>query len=258
MQALVSALALVVALAAPLAALAAPAPTPTPFPLGTLVPLGSTPPPSVLPEIGRVRSTTPACSAMRELVIPSFAAAREADVVFAQTSRRLPQYTDLVNDKMAEGTAYRDAVLARLDTDATALLQKAQVLSRALGDPRLSTESKDPQVEAEREQLEQLYETQMARATLLSQFVLREQVKYAKSGGVGDNSALSGRNLDMRPTPTPIPGQTAPPGMPVLTGISMSDKNAINDWSTGISMAVRSSENKAAKTFLLIAQKCRG
>ena len=257
MQALVPALALIVALGAPIVVLAAPTPAPTPFPMGTLEPFGATPPPSVLPPIGRVRAATPACTAMRDLVIPSFAAALKSDQVFAQTSKRLPQYTDFANDKMAEGTAYRESVLAKLDMDASALLKNAQSIEHALHDPRLAEDSKDPQIQAERQQLERLYEYQQARASLLAQFVIREQVKYGQSG-IGDNSGLSTQHLDMSATPTPMPGLTAPPGMPLMTGVAMSDRNAVNEWSAGITAEIRQNENQAAKTFLPIAQKCRG
>ncbi|MBV8750453.1 MAG: hypothetical protein JO103_12160, partial [Candidatus Eremiobacteraeota bacterium] len=86
MQALVPAVALAVALAAPgTAVVVLAAPTPTPFPLGTLQPFGATPPPTALPPIGRVRAATPACTAMRDLVIPSFATALKSDAVFAQS-----------------------------------------------------------------------------------------------------------------------------------------------------------------------------
>ncbi|MBV9409392.1 MAG: hypothetical protein JO164_11260, partial [Candidatus Eremiobacteraeota bacterium] len=87
-----AAIALVVALAA--------APVPTPFPLGTLVPFGSpnASTPAPLPEIGRVRSTSPACTVMRDLIMPSVNAALRADARFAETRKRLPNYAVLIDD----------------------------------------------------------------------------------------------------------------------------------------------------------------
>ena len=116
MQALLPALALVVALAAPGATtVALAASTPTPFPFGTLQPFGTTtPPPTTLPPIGRVRAATTACTAMRDLVIPSFATALKSDAVFAQSSKRLPQYIDFANDKSGYQIICQEVLLEML------------------------------------------------------------------------------------------------------------------------------------------------
>ena len=251
------------AITAALAVAFATAPTPqsTPFPLGTLQPFGAeTPAPSSnLPEIGRVRAATPACAVMRDLVIPSFAAARRADVRFAQTRVRLPQYIEFVDDSEHSTDVFRESALSKLDQDATAILNETLVLNKALGDPRLKDTS-DPQVAAQKAQLQQLYNTQQARANQLQEFVMRQRNAIAKNG-MEDSGAFRGKQA----TPTPIrqqdaptPTLTAPPGMPLLNGkIAMADKNSINEWSGSMSAAIRSSENMAARTFLPIAQSCR-
>jgi hypothetical protein len=241
-----------------------PAPTPTPFALGTLQPFGTeTPAPApsaALPEIGRVRAATPSCAAMRDLIIPSFAAARRADARFTQTRARLPQYVDYVDDPVHRADVFRESALARLDQDSTAILNETLVINKALGDPRFKDPT-DPVVAAEKAQLEQLYSTQQARANQLQEFVMRQRAAIAKNG-IDDNSAFtSNRKLqgaNVSPPPAPIANFTAPPGMPVLGGrIAMADKAVINDWSGSMAAAVRASENQAARTFLPIAHSCR-
>ena len=252
MQVLISSLALVVALAA--------TPAPNPFTLETPNPVVS---PVPLPAIGRVRSATPPCAAMRDLVIPSFAAALRTDKIFAEARSALPRYIDQVDNDVSQNPGFREMLLTRLDKQVTDMKQSLLVLNRALGDPRLSAKITDPQVQAERAQLQQLYDTQEARANTLSEFVIRQQVAIAKAGGIDDNSALSGKGkngvgaVDMRPTPTPLPGQTASPNMPLLNGITMSDKNTINDWTRVMATDVKKSEEQAAKTFYPIAKGCR-
>lgn len=227
---------------------AAPAPSPEPS--------------SVLPEIGRTRANTPACAAMRDLVIPSFAAAQRADARFVETRKTLPSYADIRADR-DEGTKYgvqREAGLARLGSDAARLEQEAQSIKKALDDPRLAKTSTDPQVVAERQQLEQLYAVQRARADALNEFVLREQVAIAPHT-IGSNRGIAAKmKLDpVEPTPAiAAPGSTAPPGMPLLTGIDQQeDKRRMEQWTNGIALLVRKSEAEAAVTFLPIAQSCR-
>jgi hypothetical protein len=239
-----------------------PTPKPTPFPLGTLQPFGTqTPAPApgpTLPEIGRVRAARPACVAMRDLIIPSFAAALRADARFAQTRARLPQYIDFADDPEHSTDVFRESALSKLDQDATAILNETLVLNRALGDPRFKDPS-DPQIIAEKAQLQQLYNTQQARANQLQEFVMRQRNVIAKNG-MEDSNAFKGRNpvpASLR-TDAPTPALTAPPGMPILNGrIALADKATINDWSGSMAAAVRASENQAAKTFLPIANSCR-
>lgn len=244
-----------VALAIVLAAAAAPAaPAPTPFPIGTLQPFGpGTPAPfaSPLPEIGRVRSTTPACAVVRDLIIPSIEAGRRADTRFAQTRTRLPEYVDIVDDPGHADDIYRRSALAKLDNDASALLEEALVLNKALGDPRL-TKATDPQVLAERAALQKLYDTHKTRAFMLWEFVMRQRNQMATSG-MG-SSPFSVED----PTPKPDPALTAPPGMPVLNGqMSLADKRAMNEWTSNVSSYVHAGELASVKVLVPIAQSCR-
>src|ERR1700681_2652383 len=138
MELLASSVALAVALAAPLirplrallcvlvafATVAAAAPPPSPVPGAT-----EAPPTVQLPEIGRIRATAPACAAMRDLVVPSFAAVQRADARFAETRKRLPQYVDILDDKENRNGVFRQSALAKLDADATALLNEALILN---------------------------------------------------------------------------------------------------------------------------------
>jgi hypothetical protein len=245
------------------AAQPAPKPSATPFVLGTLEPFGATAAPfaTSLPEIGRTRSITPACAAMRDLIIPSFQAALRADQRFAETRKRLPTYVDYSTDPSHRDDAFGQMVLHKLDADVSALLQESLVLNKALGDPRLSADNKDPQVVAERRAMQQLYDSQQTRANLLSEFVIRERAASARQG-IDDGGAFQSRlttnvNSPVLRSPAPLPALTAPPGMPLRSGIPMADKNAVTDWSTSIAVYVRKNENDAARTFYRIAQGCR-
>jgi hypothetical protein len=250
-HALVPSLALVVALAA--------SPTPTPFPLGTLVPFGSPNSPTLppLPEIGRVRAATPACSAMRDLVIPSFAAARRSDVRFEETRKRLPNYAELVSDPLHRADIYRESALARIDGDATALLNESLIIAKALGDPRFANKD-DADVVAEKRALQALYDAVQSRANTLTEFVMRQRLAIAKSGiDTSTNDFRMSRTPQAPATDQPLPVLTAPPGMPLLQGTMLGDKATMNKWSGDMSAVVRYYENQSAKTFLPIAQKCR-
>jgi hypothetical protein len=259
--ALIAAGSLVASFAAVTVAVAAAAsPTPSPFPIGTFDPHPSQTAAPEFPNIGRVRTLTPACASMRDLVIPSFAAARRADARFVETRKRLPMYAELVDDPEHRTDVLRESALSRLDSDATALLKEALVINRALGDPRLSKTSNDPAVLAERAELERVYNAQSARANLLEEFVIRQRSAIAKNG-LGDNSAFASRlSHDNAPSisapEAPDPTHTAPPNMPKLNGNSLSDKQNVDDWARDISSGIRESENRAAKTFLPIARGC--
>ena len=258
MQLFAASIALMMALVATPAPDRAPVTNPTPFPIGSLEPFGSTPAPLTnLPNIGHVRSTTAACAAMRDLIIPSFTAARKADVRFAQTQVRLPQYADLVDDELKREPIYRETALARLDADAMELLDQSLVLNRALGDPRLSPKSTDPDVVAEREALQRLYDAQKNRADLLNEFVMRERAAIAMTGIDTSTKDFAKTPTQQTAPPIPIPNLTAPPGMPLFTGSDLGDKNNVREWGNNMTAHVRYNENLAAKTFLPIAQRCR-
>ena len=241
----------------------APKPAATPFVIGTFGPMTAPEPPasSPLPEIGRTRGVNRACAAMRDIIIPSFAAAVRADTRFAETRKRLPNYTDIANDPVHKDDAFQQMMLEKLGADASTLLQEALILNKALGDPRIAADVNDPQVMAERRSLQQLYEAQKVRANLLNEFVMRERAATAKQG-IDDDSAFRARNTTnfsggVSPPPLTIAELKAPPGMPMRSRIPMADKNSVQDWGTSLATYVRKNENEAAKTFYSIAKTCK-
>jgi hypothetical protein len=230
-----------------------------------------TPSPVTLPEIGRTRSASPSCAAMRDLIIPAFAAARRADMRFEGTRKQLSQYavvsadsaTRIGNRTVENSNVFRESALARIGSDAANLLQESQTIKMLLDDPRLAPTSQDAQVQAERANLERIYDVQQARAVLLNQFAQRESMAMGRQGvGMGDNSGigtkLGNAGSDLEPPPagasTPVP--SAAPGMPQLTGFDLEDRRRMGEWGARMALAVRASENEAAKTFLSIAQNC--
>ena len=213
---------------------------------------------SDIPEIGRVRAISPACGAMRDLVIPSFKAAKEADGHFENVSKNLPEYVRAIADDSKynpEPPSIREFRLAKLAMDNTKMLQNAKVIADALGDRRLANTS-DPAVIAERQQLQTLYDFQITRASELNQFVMREENTVALAGVGGDGGAFRGR---MQPQATPEPRETSTPlGMPKLNGrIGFADAASIRDWTGQITAAVKGNEEAAARTFFSIAKSCQ-
>jgi hypothetical protein len=215
---------------------------------------------SDIPEIGRVRAISPACGAMRDLVIPSFKAAKEADGRFENVSKNLPEYVRAIADDSKynpEPAAVREFRLAKLAMDNTKMLQNAKVIADALGDRRLAGTS-DPAVIAERQQLQSLYDYQITRASELNQFVMREENTVALLGVGGDGGAFRGRNGNQAQA-TPEPRQTSTPmGMPKLNGrIGFADAASIRDWTGQITAAVKGNEEVAARAFFSIAKSCQ-
>ena len=215
---------------------------------------------SDIPEIGRVRAISPACGAMRDLVIPSFKAAKEADGHFENVSKNLPEYVRAIADDSKynpEPPALREFRLAKIAMDNTKMLQNAKVIADALGDRRLAGTS-DTAVIAERQQLQSLYDYQITRASELNQFVMREENRVALLGVGGDGGAFRGRNGNQAQA-TPEPRQTStPPGMPKLDGRNgFADAASIRDWTGQISAAVKGNEEAAARTFFFISKSCQ-
>jgi hypothetical protein len=260
------------ALAVLFALAASPAPAPEPPPsAGAEPPAVAAPSGAPLPEIGRTRANSPACAAMRDLVVPAFAAARRADMRFEETRKRLVRYATFRSDNgthigarhdVDDGAVFREAELARLDTDVSRLLQEAQTIKKLIADPRLAPDSKDPLVQAERTQLAHVYDQQQTRAALLAEFVQRESMSANKNlVGMGNDLGIAPRDgkLPKDPDPPPASGPpppTAAPGMPSLTGFDVADRSRLGEWGDRAALAVRASENQAAKTFLGIAKAC--
>jgi hypothetical protein len=258
------------ALAVLFALAASPAPAPLPSaeaePPAVAAPSGAP-----LPEIGRTRATSPACAAMRDIVVPAFAAARRADARFEETRKRLVRYATFASDNgthigarrdVDDGAVFRESELARLDTDVSRLLQEAQTIKKLIADPRLAPDSKDPLVQAERTQLARVYDQQQTRAALLAEFVQRESMSAGKNlVGMGNDRGIATRSAKLPKDPDPPPASgppppTAAPGMPSLTGFDVADRSRLGEWGDRAALAVRASENQAAKAFLGIAKAC--
>jgi hypothetical protein len=222
---------------------------------------------ATLPEIGRIRATSAGCAAMRDLVIPAFAAARRADMRFAETQKRLPSYGVIVADPSNRSGIVRESALHRLSMDAASLLQESQQIAKALGDPRLASTVTDPAVVAERARLQELYTAQQTRAAILSEFTMRESMALARANvGMEGNGAFAGRGKtgiapaaqSVDANPAPLPATSAQPGMPLLNAEFPSLNRAqLSDWGNAAAKIVRDAENDAAKTFLPLANGCR-
>jgi hypothetical protein len=225
------------------------------------------PAPSDLPEIGHTKSTTPACAVMRDLVIPSFAAARRADARFAVTQTRLPRYAearaDVKNDRNTAGTdnqiveGLQESLLSQIDQDAANMLGYAAFIGKALGDPRLAADSKDPDVQEERAQLQALYAVQQSRAAALAELAARDRVKLTTSqmGAARIKGKMAEATVSDAASPQPF--ETAAPAMPNFSGNSFADKQRMSAWTRDMAKAVADAENRAAKSFLPLAQRCR-
>jgi hypothetical protein len=236
-----------------------------------VAPEPSASPAAQLPEIGRVRATSAACAAMRDLVIPAFAAARRADARFAETQKRLPKYGEIAGDPGNRTSVVRESELSKLSIDAANLLQESQRIAQLLADPRLANDVGDPSVAAERAQLQEVYAAQQTRAAILSEFVQRESTSLSRANvGMEDGHALDkkgGKKGGEAPVKdpqetiprTPLPAYTKQPnGMPLLNSeFPQMNKATLGDWGSSAAKLVRDKENAAAKTFLPLAQGCR-
>ena len=101
---------------------------------------------SPLPEIGRVRSTAPACAAMRDLDPPVVRGGAARGRAFRGDARAVAAVRrDRGRARSTRTTCSASPRSAKLDADATALLNETLVLDKALGDPRFKNTS-DPQV----------------------------------------------------------------------------------------------------------------
>jgi hypothetical protein len=248
-------------------ALAAPSPSPAPSA-------------SAIPEIGRVRSLTPPCTAMRDLVFPSFAAAEKANRVFVEGAPAYAKYAEIAGNFLTDsrldarfGKAHQPAnqdgaalnernfYLARMSKDLATILQQTLAIAKALGDPRLSEKAAaaDPVVAAERRELQRLYGVQSARASVLNEFLIRQGVKIAREDD-GDAAGLSGAAGAPQPeaTPTPFSSDRVPFGQPPTLGNDgAADANAIRTWTTGMANAARAVSSDMARDLLPIAQDCQ-
>jgi hypothetical protein len=227
------------------------------------------------PEIGRVRAHAAACVASRDIVAPAFKAARDADTIFAAAA---PTYGDYAAAKANSRTLPTNVVQAsgkkmaskltppdpwsattqmyaqKLDQAIAGLQRNLLTINKALGDPRIAETITDPDVQAQRTQLLNLYNAQAARLVTLVQFSQRESLSIAFDH-MDDSSALTGK---ISVPDAPEDGSQIPVfGQPQLNGLAGNDKSAMKDWTDGIASAIHRQENLAAKTFFDIASACK-
>jgi hypothetical protein len=218
--------------------------------------------PADLPEIGRVRSLTPACAAMRELVIPAFAASMGVSKKFDETAPYFSRYVETIEEEK-DNTAVRDMLLSRMGQSVSLMMRDTQKIAKALGDPRLSATSKDPAIVEERKQLNLLYDVQMDRANILNEYLIRQNAGIARTE-FQDNSAFAStrspggtQDLTPQPTATPIEYDRRRFGQPVLDGKNgFADKHVMTDWTNDLGAQAKLASNIAAKALLPIAKGC--
>jgi len=242
-----------------------------------------TPAPAVAPldltEIGRTKASIPACSALRSLIAPSFDAAVRADKEFGEAAGNFAQYavarvdaTTLptnvtkANDKQMptklvtpdQETARPESLLARLDTELSRMQKDILKIGGALGDPRLAEERTDPVIVTERQQLQNLYEVELARINSMTMFLQKESLRLTKQRFAEDQCHVEGPNCDVHATPPASPSVTGQPfDQPSLTFNAMNDKQSIANWTGGLAAQTRAIENNAARTFLAVGESCR-
>jgi len=211
-----------------------------------------------LPEIGRVKAVSPACAIMHDLIIPAFAAVRRADDHFALASKAVPAYfgalndTDVGDDPTDNARFGSDSgrQLAHVDQALSGMLREAQLVDSALKDPRFAASSDDPKIAAEQTELQNVLNAQLARASILSEFAMRQNMTQLKRGlaPVGGRARPSVQSAP-RP-PTPIVGQ------PDINGLS-NDATASKDWVKTIDSVVHYREYNAANAFIDLAKDCQ-
>jgi hypothetical protein len=227
--------------------------------------------PAQLPEIGRVRVNSPACAAMHDLVIPSFAA-------FLRTNQRFTEYADALakgaESSAPEHPAYfsqnRDQRSAdvvpvmhasRAGQSLSLMFRELKRVSDALGDPRLARDSADPAVQTERAALTMMYEAQMQRLAILSEKAIRGNAAAGKNDlDLQDNGAFANANAPsadsvakpFEPDRVVAPGESlyrAPIGF-----IAKADAKA---WSAGLATQIAQRMNDGSRMLLPIAGGCR-
>jgi hypothetical protein len=239
-------------------------PTPTPSPVVTTTLQNAAVPD--ISEIGRTRATTPSCGILRDLLVPSLAAAKRMDDRFALLSSAGPAYAKAFNDRdIAEKDLSVEAKfgddaprqLAQMGQTLSALQQQAKVIITALGDSRFAANADDPTVAAEQQQLRALLDAQAMRASALNEFVTRHNLTEMRQLPFSNGLGLGGRHAvvptkasDPRP-PTPLEG------LPDLNGDPRNDALAMYNWYRSLNVTVHATEYAAANRFLEIAKNCK-
>ncbi len=237
-------IAVVVALVLAQIATSSPIPAPSPAPSGEA-------------EIGRVRTVAPSCVAMRDLVIPSFAQMLKTDASFAQATPWLAGYAENI---AKDGDPHlAQMYLSRMGQTVATMLQSLQPVAKALGDPKLKGEPGGA-VDDEHKALQQLYDVELARLTVLNEYYLRQSTSAARAELQADDGAFA-RSVHHgsapEPTPTPFTSDRTLFGQPNLDpNVPFVARNEMNAWSGGMTTQVRASQAEAARVFFPIAESC--
>jgi hypothetical protein len=240
-------------------------PTPPPVPVSPLTLLNVAVP--ELPEIGRVRATTPSCAILHDLLIPSFLAAKRADDRFATISTAGPAYAggasrDVGEENLSFESRYGSdeaRQLSHMDQALSVMLRERKNIETALSDPRFAANADDPKVAEEQKQLRTLLDAQGQRASLLNEFVTRENMFAAKQDVVGGNGlGVGGRRGQALSAPAPTRATPAPEGMPDLhKQIPENDALQMITWYRSLNLGVHAAEFTAATSFLNQAKECK-
>lgn len=232
---------------------------------------------------------------MRDLVLPSYAAIRDADARFRTMTVSLASLAEnsvsggpsrfvssrerATNDPIQE----RDAFIA--GQQLATMMQDLVRVSDALGDPRLSTDSPDTDLQTERTELTRMYEIEAARANLLFEFLMRRSTNVSHreatalvaltsaptAGQSGLSNPRSEAASDMPTLADPDGGPAAgserrtstlasiesrPIGFPQISSIGFVAKRQMTEWANDIAAHVASTTNVAVRALVPIANGC--
>jgi hypothetical protein len=222
---------------------------------------------TTLPEIGRVRATSAACAVLRDVAIPAVAASQRADARFGEMqTTMLPNFASVRSEYFSQRAPVKsdgiffEAQFAHLSDNLTGQLQQLETMRKLLDDPRLA-HATDPAIVAQRTTLEAVYAAQQERVRVLFAF-LQRQAKTMQRNMVGweDPDAIAKMNMPRNPDQAwerrdPY-NHYIPPGMPVLTGFVLEDKERLNRWTTTLGNAVAVNEGAAQTVARAVARGC--
>lgn len=240
-----------------------------------------------LPEIARIKAVTRPCSAMRDLALPAYAAIRDADARFRTMTVSLASLAEnsvsggpsrfvssrerATNDPIQE----RDAFIA--GQQLATMMQDLVRVSDALGDPRLSTDSPNTDLQTERTELTRMYEIEAARSNLLFEFLMRRSTNVshreatalvaltsaptAGRSGVSNPRSETASDLPTSADPDGRPAAVAsidsrPIGFPQISSIGFVAKRQMTEWANEIAAQVATTRNLAVRALVPIANGC--
>jgi hypothetical protein len=220
--------------------------------------------------IGRVKASAPACSILRDLTLPALRIAQRANRQFnEELAPALIENTDAKLDPYAEHVHAMTA--AKVSQLVSRAMDDATQISKALGDPRLAKDSPDPDVQAQRVQLTQLYEYQWTRAVNLWKGQTQESTAAdiadlqtpkndsTYAGNVGPmvaHAPASASSVHVQATPGPGPTDDPLDGSPQLSGNADLDMKLYRRWVAKLEVGARDQENAASHAAMAVLDKC--